>query len=177
MKKIIFTALLFSSAWIMSCGNAGGDPKTTLSNFFDALSKKDIATARKFATEESKSMLDMMEMGMNMDKSSKDNDKYDKSKMEFGDAKIDGDKATIAVKEKGSGETMNFTMKKEKGTWKVAFDKASMMNMGMEKMKEKGMNPVDSLNKAMDDIKNMNTDSLKAGMEEGMKMLDSASKY
>jgi hypothetical protein len=161
----------------MSCGNAGGDPKTTLSNFFDALSKKDIATARKFATEESKSMLDMMEMGMNMDKSSKDNDKYDKSKMEFGDAKIDGDKATIAVKEKGSGETMNFTMKKEKGTWKVAFDKASMMNMGMEKMKEKGMNPVDSLNKAMDDIKNMNTDSLKAGMEEGMKMLDSASKY
>ncbi len=177
MKKIIFTALLFSSAWIMSCSNAGGDPKTTLSNFFDALSKKDIATARKFATEESKSMLDMMEMGMNMDKSSKDNDKYDKSKMEFGDAKIDGDKATIAVKEKGSGETMNFTMKKEKGTWKVAFDKASMMNMGMEKMKEKGMNPVDSLNKAMDDIKNMNTDSLKAGMEEGMKMLDSASKY
>jgi hypothetical protein len=161
----------------MSCGNTGGDPKTTLSNFFDALSKKDIATARKFATEESKSMLDMMEMGMNMDKSSKDNDKYDKSKMEFGDAKIDGDKATIAVKEKGSGETMNFTMKKEKGTWKVAFDKASMMNMGMEKMKEKGMNPVDSLNKAMDDIKNMNTDSLKAGMEEGMKMLDSASKY
>jgi hypothetical protein len=122
-------------------------------------------------------MLDMMEMGMNMDKSSKDNDKYDKSKMEFGDAKIDGDKATIAVKEKGSGETMNFTMKKEKGAWKVAFDKASMMNMGMEKMKEKGMNPVDSLNKAMDDIKNMNTDSLKAGMEEGMKMLDSASKY
>jgi hypothetical protein len=72
---------------------------------------------------------------------------------------------------------MNFTMKKEKGAWKVAFDKASMMNMGMEKMKEKGMNPVDSLNKAMDDIKNMNTDSLKAGMEEGMKMLDSASKY
>jgi hypothetical protein len=177
MKKIIFTALLFSSAWIMSCGNTGGDPKTTLSNFFDALSKKDIATARKFATEESKSMLDMMEMGMNMDKSSKDNDKYDKSKIEFGDAKIDGDKATIAVKEKGSGETMNFTMKKEKGAWKVAFDKASMMNMGMEKMKEKGMNPVDSLNKAMDDIKNMNTDSLKAGMEEGMKMLDSASKY
>jgi hypothetical protein len=52
-----------------------------------------------------------------------------------------------------------------------------MMNMGMEKMKEKGMNPVDSLSKAMDDIKDINTDSLKAGMEEGMKMLDSASKH
>ncbi len=177
MKKFILACLVLSTAVFFSCSNSGsGNPKAVLSDFFDALSKKDIATARKFATEESKSMLDMMEMGMKMDTNSKETDKYDKSKMEFGEPKIEGDKATIAVKEKGSGETLNFTLKKEKGDWKVAFDKASMMSMGMEKMQEKGINPTDSITKAMEEIKDLNMDSLREGMQEGMKMLDSATK-
>lgn len=167
--------MVLSTAFFFSCNSGGGDPKAVLSDFFDALSKKDIASARKFATEESKSMLDMMEMGMKMDADSKETDKYDKSKMEFGEPKIEGDKATIAVKEKGSGETMNFTLKKEKGSWKVAFDKASMMSMGMEKMKEKGVNPADSIGKAMDELKDINLDTLKQGMQEGLKALDEAS--
>lgn len=61
----------------------------------------------------------MMEMGMKMDASSKETDKYDKSKMEFGEPKIEGDKATIAVKEKGTGETLNFTLKKKKEAGKL----------------------------------------------------------
>jgi len=176
MKKILLSLLVLSTVTFFSCGSGGGNPKAVLSDFFDALSKKDIAAARKLATEESKSMLDMMEMGMKMDASSKETDKYDKSKIKFGEPKIEGDKATIAVKEKGTGETLNFTLKKEKGSWKVAFDKASMMSMGMEKMNEKGINVSDSIGKAMDEIKDINMDSLKQGMQEGMKALDSVSK-
>ena len=99
----------------------------------------------------------------------KESDKFDNAKMEYGEAKIEGDKATIAVKETSSGETMTYTLKKEKGSWKVAFDKASMMSMGMEKMNEKGINPADSIGKVMDELKKIDMDSLTEGMKEGMK--------
>lgn len=178
MKKIAMGALVIISVLFAGCKGAGsGDPKSVLMSFFDALSKKDIAAARKLATAESKSMLDMMEMAMKMggdDK--KDEGKYDKNKMEFGEAKIEGDKATIATKEKTSGESTNFTLKKEGGEWKVAFDKASMMNMGMDKAKEKGVNIDSTITNAMDKVKDINTDSLGEKMKESLKKLEDASK-
>src|SRR6476620_2460351 len=119
MKKILFAALLLSPVLFYSCKSGGGDPKAVLIQFFDAIKAKDIPAAKKLATEDSKQLLDLMETGMKMQKDQKDDDKFDKAKMEFGEPKIEGDKATIAVKEIGSGESMNFTLKKEKGTWKV----------------------------------------------------------
>ncbi|MEO6403845.1 MAG: hypothetical protein ABIY51_13925 [Ferruginibacter sp.] len=177
MKKIFIAAIAFSSILSFSnCNNStSGDPKVVLGQFIEALGKKDIATARKLATEESKSMLDLMEMGMKAGEA-KEMDKYDKSKMVFGNAVIDGDKATVPVKETTSGETVNYSLKKENGNWKVAFDKGSLMNIGMDKMKEKGMNPADSMGKVMDQLKNMDMDSLKRGMQEGMKALDTLDK-
>ena len=175
MKRILMSLIVISAClFIDSCSNGtGGDPKATLLAFFEALGKKDMEGARKLATADSKSMIDMMETGMKMAKDTKGMDKFDKTKMEFGEAAIDGDKATIPVKEKTSGEMTNFTLKKESGAWKVAFDKASMMQMGMDKMKEKNPGGMDSLSKQLDQIKNMNTDSLKDLMNNGMKSLDS----
>ena len=178
MKKLLMAAAVIGSVvFFSSCNSAGSsDPKAVLISFFDALSKKDISAARKYATAESKTMLDMMEMGMKAgaDKDAKD-EKYDKSNMEFGEPKIDGDKATIEVKEKTSGEATNFTMKKEGGAWKVAFDKASMMNMGMDKIKEKGidnmdMNSIDSLgDKIKDGLEKI--DENKEKVEDAVKKL------
>jgi hypothetical protein len=175
MKKIFMAVAILSASFIIkSCTNGpGGNPKATLVAFFEALGKKDIEGARKLATADSKSMIDMMEMGMKMSKDTKETDKFDKNKMEFGNATIDGDKATVPVKEKTSGEMTNFTLKKEGGAWKVAFDKASMMQMGMDKMKETNPGAMDSLSKQMDEIKNMNVDSMKDLMNNGMKSLDS----
>lgn len=167
MKKLLMAAAVISTVLFFSCNSTNSsDPKAVLTSFFDALAKKDISAARKLATAESKSMLDMMEMGMKMggDKDAKD-EKYDKTKMEFGEPKIEGDKATIEVKEKASGEGTTFTLKKESGAWKVAFDKASMMTMGMDKMKEKGVDASDSLN-------NMNIDSLGDKVKEGLDKLN-----
>jgi len=140
--------------------------------FFDAMGKKDIEGARKYCTEESKGMLDMMEMGMKMSKDSSDNkdfDKYDKNKVEFGEPKIEGEKATISVKEKAKNESITFSMKKEKGEWKVAFDKASMADMITDKFKEKGGPSLDSLSKGMEELKNMNMDSIVNSMKDGTK--------
>jgi len=161
MKKLITAAFVCTTVFFMSCNSTdNSNPKSVLMSFFDALSKKDIAGARKLATAESKSMLDVIEMGMKMGGEDKKEEKYDKSKMEFGEAKIEGDKATVAVKDKNSGETTNYTLKKEGGAWKVAFDKSSMMNMGADKMKEHG-----------DDMMNEGTDKIKESMDSlGNKM-------
>jgi hypothetical protein len=172
MNKLFLSLITICTLLLFSCkNNGGGDPKAVLAEFIDALGKKDMATARTLATAESKSMLDLMEMGMKSDSS--ESLKYDKSKMEFGEAKIEGDKATVPVKETTSGETINYTLKKEEGSWKVAFDKSSLMNIGMEKMNEKGINPMDSLQSGLDKLNEMDVDSIKQGMREGMKMLDS----
>ncbi len=177
MKRILMAATLFTAMIFAGCKTGGGDPKTVLVAFFDALSKKDFATAKKLATKDSESMFSLMEMGMKMAKDEKDDemDKFNKDKMIIGDAKIDGDKATVEVKDKEKGEGVNFILKKENGDWKVAFDKASMMQMGMEKMKEKGMDTnsvMDTLNSGLDKLKNMNPDSLTDKLKQSMEKIN-----
>jgi Domain of unknown function (DUF4878) len=173
MKKLLVAALVACTIFITSCGGgAGNDPKATLVAFFDAMSKKDFTAAKKLATKDSEAMFSMMEMAMKMggDKEA-DTDKFDKAKMEFGEAKIDGDKAVISVKQKGETESANFPLKKEDGTWKVAFDK-SLMTSNMDKIKDK-MN-VDSLGlqDGLDKLKNMGADTLTKAISEGMKELE-----
>jgi len=168
MKKLILSicaVALVASTGCKSGGASSSDPKATLINFITALSKKDMAGARKLATKESESMFSMMEMGLKMAENMKKDDaddefkKFNPANMEFGEAKIDGDKATVPVTNKEEKETVNFILKKESGAWKVAFDKASMIEMGGEKIREKGMQDggADSLN--------FNTDEMKKGLE------------
>ena len=178
MKKLLVVLFAFSALYISSCKSGGNDPKTVLTGFFDAMAKKDIAAARKLATADSKGMFDLMEMGMKMEKNQMENktdEQFDKTKMEMGEAKIEGDKATVNVKEKKSGESINFILKKEAGEWKVAMDMATMMTMGAEKMKEKGMNDeqMGNMQEEMEKLKNMSPDSLKMMMDKGMQALDS----
>jgi hypothetical protein len=169
MKKLAFGIVALATVALFSCkGSGGGDPKSALKGFFEAMSKKDIAAAKKFATEESSSMFSMMELGLKEGEKKEGGDMmkdFDMSKVEFGEAIIDGDKAKVPVKNKAEGETINFRLKKEKGDWKVAFDKASMMEMATEKMAEPGFK--DSLNNAMDKIGDM--DSISGEMNEAMK--------
>lgn len=167
MKKILTSVLLLATAGLFSCNSGGGNPKAVLTDFFDALSKKDIAKARTFATKESKDMLDMMEMAMKMDNKETKDDEFDKANMEMGEPKIEGDKATVAVKEKKSGETVNYILKKEEGKWKVAFDKATMMSMGAEGLEAEGTD------KAMEELNQLDVDSLKESINQELLMPDS----
>jgi hypothetical protein len=178
MKKLLVAVLAISAICISSCNSGGGDPKLVLTAFFDAMAKKDIAAARKLATADSKAMFDMMEMAMKMQDNTiedKSSEQFDKSKMEIGEAKIEGDKATINVKETRNGESINFVLKKEAGSWKVAMDMNTMMGMGAEKMKEKGMNEdqMKEMQQEMEKFKNMSADSMKMMMDKGMQALDS----
>ena len=60
----MLAVLVVSTSLMFSCKSNSGDPKMVLSAFMDALAKKDMVAARKLATTDSKTMLDMMEMGM-----------------------------------------------------------------------------------------------------------------
>lgn len=172
MKKLLFTAVVLCSIVIVSCkSNNNGNPNEVLSQFFDAMAKQDTVKIKALSTKESESMLSMMKMGMSMADSKKDLEKYDKTKMEFGTAIINGDNAKVPVKDKASGETVNFPMKKEDGQWKVAFDKSSVMEMGMEKMKDSKMNIGDSIKKGMEEMKDVNMDSI---MNEVKKSMDTS---
>jgi Domain of unknown function (DUF4878) len=176
MKKLLLASITACAVFISGCGGgSGSDPKATLIAFFEAMSKKDIAAAKKLATKDSEAMFSMLEMGMKMggDKEAS-MDKFDKTKMEFGEAKIDGDKAVISVKQKGETESVNFPLKKEDGSWKVAFDK-SMMTSNMDKIKDKmGSDSLDTkISEGLDKLKNMNSDSLQKAVSQGMQALDS----
>ncbi|MFN0081595.1 MAG: hypothetical protein ACKVOM_03680 [Ferruginibacter sp.] len=172
MKKLLLAAVVVCLAVFVSCKHDNtGNPNEVLSAFFDAMAKQDTVKIKVLSTKESEQMLSMMKMGMSMADSKKDLEKYDKTKMEFGTAIIDGDNAKVPVKDKASSETVNFLMKKEDGKWKVAFDKSSLIEMGMEKMKDSKMNMNDTLNKAMDEMKNVNVDSL---MKEVKKEMDTS---
>lgn len=73
MKKVLLAIVMLSSiSFFTSCNSSkGGDPKATLISFIDALSKNDTEAASKLATKDSKSMIDMMSMGMKMGKKKK----------------------------------------------------------------------------------------------------------
>ena len=181
MKKLLVVLFAFSAIYLTSCNSGGGDPKAVLTSFFDAMAKKDIAAARKLATADSKAMFDLMEMGMKMKENTLEdstNNQFDKSKMVMGEPKIEGDRATVNVKETRSGEAIDFVLKKEAGSWKVAMDMGTMMSMGAEKMKEKGMTEDDmgKMTEGLDKLKNMSADSLKMVMDKGMQALDSLKK-
>lgn len=177
MKKVLVVLFAVLALYISGCNSETGDPKIVLTGFFDAMAKKDIAAARQLSTADSKSMLDLMEMGMKMKDNTLDdqtNQQFDKSKMEMGEAKITGDRATVNVKEIKSGESMDFVLKKEGGSWKVAMDMGTMMSMGAEKMKESlNDEQMGNMKAELEKFKNMSTDSLKMMMDKGMQAMDS----
>jgi len=178
MKKTMFTlATGVMVALMMACGGANSnDPKTVTKNFFEALKTMNVDEAAKYATKESKSMLDLMKMGMSMAPKNMDSLKADmaKQKIEYSEPKSDGDVATITITTDGKEKT-DFKLKKEDGQWKVAFDKNSMMQSGMDKMEEKGASP-EEMKEAEEAIKMLNSDSLTNALQNAGEEMKAADK-
>ncbi len=175
MNKIIAAFLTVSIIIFSGCKTGDtGDPKEVLLKFFDAITKKDIEEAKKYATKDSEGMMGLVQMGM-QSMGDKQNDMlhYEKENTDIGAAIIDGDKAIVPVKDKKSGEITDFTLRKESGVWKVAFDKSTLMEMAQKKMKEHGMgNMQKDMNDSMPGLPKM--DSMeREDMERAKKIADS----
>jgi Domain of unknown function (DUF4878) len=158
--------------------SVGNDPKVVLTTFFERMSKKDIDGAAKLVTKNSKSTMELMKKAMTAAeelKGAKTEEKdpaEDFKSMQFGDAKIDGDNATVSVHNSKKEETIDFPLKKEGGAWKVDFSMGTLMKMGMNKAgknndfmnDDNSLKDTTGLSEKMEHF--MNGDSLKKGLEQ-----------
>jgi hypothetical protein len=174
MKKYLGLLLMIFYLMLGGCqSEVNSDPETVLHTFFDAMAKGNISEARQYATSDSKSLLDMMETISKFDSTSSiETSRYLSENVEFGKAKIVGDEATIAIKNKKDEEKLEFILRKEKGIWKVAFDINTILTIGMQKMREKGIQNTKNLNDVLSELNSIGADSLKKDASEEMKKLD-----
>lgn len=117
---------------------AGSDPKSTAIAFIEAMKNKDFDAAEKYATKDTKTFLDLVKMAAsmaNMDNKNHDMDfdqLFNLKNASYGDAKINGDNATVSLMVNGK-EQMPINLNKEDGAWKVAFDMNTLMKQATEK--------------------------------------------
>lgn len=124
------TALVISIA-SLACSGFGSSPTATLKAYFEAMQKKDAAGLKKTL---SKGTLEMFEQFAKAQSPPKTLDEAlqtglssttsaDSNKMpETRNEKIDGDKATLEVKNDKTGQWETVPFVKEDGSWKIAFD-------------------------------------------------------
>ena len=124
MKKIKnFIYLGVVSIFILACG--GNDtPRSVADKFLSAMSKQDFETAKKFGTEETSKLLEMMSGFAKMSNDSAFKD----TKYEITREKIDGDSAIIYYKEEGKEGELQLPIVKVDGKWKVLLSKESINN-------------------------------------------------
>jgi len=134
MRKSLLSIVLAFTILLTSCNNNSKDPQIALTQFLDAVAKKDFIAAKSLSTEESKPVLDLLNKITGIDSTSNELNKYDQSKLEFEKAVIDGDHATIAAKMKGSEDRMNFSLMNTKDEWKVVFDMSFIMGAALDKL-------------------------------------------
>jgi hypothetical protein len=176
MKKLTNVFLLAGAIALLAVGckgkgaAAGGDPKTVITAFFEKMAKKDIDGAARLCTKDSKSTMDMMKKGMDaaekMGEMKGKDDTEDFKDMVVGDAKIDGDDATVSITNKKKEETIEFPLKKEDGAWKVDFTMGTLMKMGMNEMNKQGKNPF------TDGINGSDTTSMDDAMDKAKEALE-----
>ena len=90
--------------------------------------------------------------------------------VDIGEAKINGDVASVPIKDKKGEFEMEFPMKKENGAWKVDFTMNSLMAMSKKAMEE-GKFPDSDPNASPADMQKARED-----MKRAMQMADSGMK-
>jgi hypothetical protein len=174
MKKSICYLFILAISLISGCKTNEADPSQTLKSFLEALEKKDFKTAKKFATDDSKSLLDILEMGSTLNKEKPAVIKgATVTTLKFDEPIISSDKANITVHNKEKNQSpITFTLKKINKEWKVAFDKSTLIGMGMEQLNESTKENSAEMNKALDEIKKIGLDSMQRSIDQEMKKLD-----
>jgi len=191
--KQVFSTLVLAIA-LFSCNTGGsGSPKNTVSSFIKAAREGDLTEVKKYIC---KSDVSMLELGENLlakfdpeaskgmkDKMMKEfRDKTKDAKVEIKDEKIDGDNATVNVEfiNNGKTETHPFNLVREEGQWKLSLLSDAMKNAGSDPEIGKAMKNINvdslkgSISEGMQEFDKMDKDSIKKAIEEGMKELEKA---
>ena len=122
MKKLQHFLSFLLIAALSACG--GGDsPKSVAENFLKAMNSMDFEGAKKYGTEDTGKLLDMMS---GFAKMVPDSMKANETKFEITGEKIEGDKATVTYKEEGRDGETPLSLVRIDGKWKVSMSKESM---------------------------------------------------
>jgi len=160
---IALVALFF-----IGCGGAANAPPTAsptdvLKTYIDASDRKDLAALKQTFSKGTMKMYEdaAQKKQISLDEVIKDQFELAssaelKSKLELGKETIEGDTATVEVKDNSTGNLERIPFVKEDGVWKVALDK--FMEDLMNKMREEMSMPASNLSKP-DDNKQMGNKS------------------
>lgn len=117
MKIIVSIILILSYA----CNNSDS-PRAVAEKFLKAMSAKDFETAKKYGTEETEKLLDMMS---GLTKMSQDTTNHT-MKFEITKENVSGENAIIYYHEEGRDGELQLPMVKLDGKWKVLLSKESI---------------------------------------------------
>lgn len=125
--KSIFAALLLFAV-VLAC-NVSSTPTKTFKAFFEASKKKDVPAIKKTLSKPSLAMLEKAAKSKDKDLDqfigegfNGPGSKFEKLP-EIRDEKIDGDNATIEIKDEGMKNWEKMYFVKEDREWKIALDK------------------------------------------------------
>lgn len=149
-----------------------GDPKAVADQFINAASRNDLPAMKSLTTMESRFVLDRIESSVNQG-GGMITQAFKKENVSTGEATISGDEATVPVTDNKSGESVNLTLKKQLGEWKVSLDMNTIMQMVNSKMREQGTMINDSLRKIIPSLDKINIDSLSRKVRINGKSVDS----
>jgi len=119
-------------------------PTDVLKAYIEASERKDLAAVKQTFSKGTMKMYEDAAQKRNISVDEVVKDQFElassadlKSKLEVGGETIEGDTATIEVKDKTTGNLEKMPLVKEDGAWKVAFDKfmEDLMNKMREEMK------------------------------------------
>ena len=147
MKIYKLFALALCAFVLAACNAAStGSPTETLKKFVDASQKKDVAAMKQTL---SKGTMELIEKSAQQQKTTvdellkKDSPTQMTETPEIRNEKIEGDTATVEVKNTVTGNFDTLPFVKEDGQWKLALDKfmQDVMKRMSEEMKNAGQNP------------------------------------
>lgn len=143
MKRSKFTLIqVVLLSFLLACSSSESSPKAVAEKFVNAIKVQNYEEAKKYSSEETVSLLNMLTGMTNMAGTfapgvTDSLKKKDDTKFVSVDEKIDGDNATVTYKIEKAGKdttgnnTLNtIKLKKVKGKWLVAMSKTDMSSKG-----------------------------------------------
>ena len=166
MKRFILSLAIITTIIFISCNTKKDEstPKEVFTKFIKALKRNDLKTAEKLATPSSSTTFAFLNFGK--DKLNKVLNIIDTIKLNITVPIIDGEKATIGLKENNGNIGANFKLEKINGEWKVAFDLDSILALSTNV----DLLPDLKINK--NDTQIYNTDSIEKVLKKQMKALN-----
>lgn len=126
MQKLTLSLAALISILLTMTGCKNSDPRDTAIKFLTAVQTMNYDEAKKYATDDSKSMLDALSSFQKMMPASA-REKYKNEKFAIKNVQQQGDEATVTYNNTdSSGPDKTLKLKKVNGEWKVAFTKDAM---------------------------------------------------